>query len=133
VSGLKKEEFEDTKEVIRIRTSSKDRQHNGQQKKYKRTNNDLQINKSSSLLKNEMTLNGCTRIFNFSGFCNLIPSDIWPDKRGGLLDTPVSSTNKTGCHDITEILLKVALNPITLTLLMMRKGGKWKNTQYPQE
>ena len=27
--------------------------------------------------------------------------------------TPVSSTNKTDCHDITEILLKVALNSIT--------------------
>ena len=26
--------------------------------------------------------------------------------------TPVSSTNKTGCHDIAEILLKVALNTI---------------------
>jgi hypothetical protein len=26
------------------------------------------------------------------------------------LGTPVSSTNKTGCHDIAEILLKVALN-----------------------
>jgi hypothetical protein len=24
--------------------------------------------------------------------------------------TPVSSTTKTGCHDIAEILLKVALN-----------------------
>jgi hypothetical protein len=30
--------------------------------------------------------------------------------------TPVSSTNKTDRHDITEILLKVALNTITLTL-----------------
>ena len=29
--------------------------------------------------------------------------------------TPVSSTNKTDCHDIVEILLKVALNLITLT------------------
>jgi len=28
----------------------------------------------------------------------------------------VSSTNKTDHHDITEILLKVALNTITLTL-----------------
>jgi hypothetical protein len=27
-------------------------------------------------------------------------------------DTPVSSTNKTNRHDITEILLKVALNTI---------------------
>jgi hypothetical protein len=32
------------------------------------------------------------------------------------LGTPVSSTNKTDHHDITEILLKVALNTITLTL-----------------
>jgi hypothetical protein len=30
--------------------------------------------------------------------------------------TPVSSINKTDCHDITEILLKVVLNTITLTL-----------------
>jgi hypothetical protein len=36
-----KEEFEDTKGVIRIRIS-KNRQHNGQKKKYKRINNDLQ-------------------------------------------------------------------------------------------
>ena len=31
--------------------------------------------------------------------------------------TPVSSTNKTDRHDITEILLKVALNAISLLLL----------------
>ena len=37
-----KEEFEDAKGVIRIRISKKDRQHNGQMKKYKKTNNDLQ-------------------------------------------------------------------------------------------
>ena len=28
-----------------------------------------------------------------------------------------SSTNKTDCHDITDILLKVALNAITLTII----------------
>jgi hypothetical protein len=28
--------------------------------------------------------------------------------------TPVSSTNEIDCHDITDILLKVALNTITL-------------------
>jgi hypothetical protein len=38
----KKEEFEDTKGVIRIRISQKNRQHNDQMKKYKRTNNNLQ-------------------------------------------------------------------------------------------
>jgi hypothetical protein len=31
----------------------------------------------------------------------------------GVPGTPVSSTNKTNHHDITEILLKVALNTIT--------------------
>jgi tRNA A-37 threonylcarbamoyl transferase component Bud32 len=36
------EEFADTKGVIRIRKSKKYRQHNGQKKKCKRTNNDLQ-------------------------------------------------------------------------------------------
>ena len=38
----KEEEFEDTKVVIRIRISKKNKQHNGQKKKYKRTNNNLQ-------------------------------------------------------------------------------------------
>jgi hypothetical protein len=32
------------------------------------------------------------------------------------LGTPVSSTNKTNRHDIIELLLKMALNIITLTL-----------------
>ena len=38
----KQEEFENTKGVIKIRISKKNRQHNGQNKTYKRTNNDLQ-------------------------------------------------------------------------------------------
>ena len=37
-----KEEFEDTKGAIRNRISKKNRQHNDQKKKYKRTNNDRQ-------------------------------------------------------------------------------------------
>jgi len=37
-----KEEFEDTKGVIRIHKSKKNRQHNDQMKKYKRANNSLQ-------------------------------------------------------------------------------------------
>jgi hypothetical protein len=35
----------------------------------------------------------------------------------GLWFSPVSSTNKTDHHDITEILLKVALNTIKLTVV----------------
>ena len=33
------------------------------------------------------------------------------------LDTPVSSTNKTDCHDVIEILLKVALNTINQPII----------------
>jgi hypothetical protein len=36
------------------------------------------------------------------------------DLRQFSLGTSVSSTNKTDCHDVTEILLKVALNTINL-------------------
>ena len=39
---LIQEEFEDPKGVIRIPISKKNKQHNGQMKKYKKTNNDLQ-------------------------------------------------------------------------------------------
>ena len=61
---------------------------------------------------------------------------VWSRSWWGVLDTPLcdkvcqwpaagrcfspctllSSTNKTDCHDITEILLKVALNTITITI-----------------
>ena len=40
-------------------------------------------------------------------------SDLWAGRQF-FLGTPVSSTNKTDCHDISKILLKVALNTITL-------------------
>ena len=35
------------------------------------------------------------------------------------VDTPVSSTNKTDHRDITEILLNVVVNTITLTILIV--------------
>ena len=46
--------------------------------------------------------------------------------------TPVSSTNKTDRHDITEILLKVSLNTITLILTFISKyatGAILQNTR----
>ena len=43
--------------------------------------------------------------------CQLLATDRWC-----FLGTLVSFTNKTDCHDRTEILLKVVLNTITLTL-----------------
>ena len=42
----------------------------------------------------------------------------------GVLDSPFSSTNKTDRQDIAEILLKVALNTITLTLLIRPLSSK---------
>ena len=42
--------------------------------------------------------------------------------------SPVSSINKTDCHDITEILLKVALNTITLTLTLFTRGNQHRPT-----
>ena len=41
---------------------------------------------------------------------------------------PVSSTNKTDRHDITEILLKVDLNTITLILSHMHKYREYTPT-----
>jgi hypothetical protein len=46
----------------------------------------------------------------FDKVCQWLVSGWWFS-----LGTPVSSNNKTDHHDITEILLKVALNTITLT------------------
>jgi hypothetical protein len=51
-------------------------------------------------------------IINYTMAVGLINSE-----RCFSLGIPVSSTNKTDHHDIAEILLKVALNTITLTLL----------------
>jgi len=42
IHTLQEEEFEDTKGVIIIRKSKKNRQHNGQMRQDRRTNNDLQ-------------------------------------------------------------------------------------------
>jgi hypothetical protein len=47
-------------------------------------------------------------------------------------DTPVSSTNKMDRHDITEILLKVALNNITLTLCTCTTRVEWVILVYSQ-
>ena len=41
------------------------------------------------------------------------------------LGTQVSSTNKTDRHNITEMLLKVGLNTLTLTLKVLSKGGNF--------
>jgi hypothetical protein len=42
MESTKQEELDDTKCVTIIRISKKNRRHNGQKKKYKWTNNDLQ-------------------------------------------------------------------------------------------
>ena len=50
---------------------------------------------------------GCTRLAAASDkVYQLLAQDHWFSP-----GTPASSTTKTGCHDIAEILLKVALKP----------------------
>jgi hypothetical protein len=54
-------------------------------------------------------------MFKFVNY--LRPTDL--RQVGGFLPgTPISSNNKTDRHDKTEILLKVALNTITLTITL---------------
>ena len=42
------------------------------------------------------------------------------------LGNPVSSTNKTNCYDITDILLKVVFNSITITLAFCYSSSNHK-------
>ena len=48
--------------------------------------------------------------------------------------TPASSTNKTGCHDIAEILLKVALNTKNKNKSLYRgvQSYWWRQPGYPR-
>ena len=75
------EEFEDTKEVIRMRIS-KNRQHNGQKKKDKRRNNDLQdithktkdqVTQTSLKTGDELRCSGrISSSFSTNGTCRVI-------------------------------------------------------------
>jgi len=55
--------------------------------------------------------------------CQQLASDRW--------FSPVSSTNKTDCPDITKTLLKVALNTITPTLLPSLAKHWWTYLGFP--
>jgi hypothetical protein len=69
-----KEEFEDTKGVIRIRKSKKNRQHNREKKKYKRTNNDLQstTQKTKDLIFTMVKYLQIIREFNYSNYLSFL-------------------------------------------------------------
>ena len=98
--------FGDTKGVILIRISKKNRQYNGQKKKYKGTNNDLQNVRLCKLQK------GWTRLAAASDISLLVASS-WSVVISG---DSGSSTTKANCHDIAEIFLKVALNTINKSI-----------------
>ena len=53
-------------------------------------------------------INPVLHVYSIQHYVIKFVSDLWQG-------TPVSSTNKNNRHDITEILLKVELNTITLT------------------
>ena len=95
----------------------------------------------------------CSWIYNY--LCNqcISPLKLWvwmPLRRGSIQryviklvsylrqvwfssGTPVSSTNKTDHHDITEILLKVALNTITLSPTLKWNRLKYMTTIYMKQ
>ena len=98
--------FGDIKGVIRICISKKNRQHNDQKNKYKGTNNDLQNAQLCKLQK------WYTRLAAASDISLLIASP-WSVVISG---DSGSSTTKTNCHDIAEILLKVALSTINQSI-----------------
>jgi len=54
--------------------------------------------------------------------CQWLVSGLWFSP-----GTPLSSTNKTDCHDITEILLKVVLNIVKPTLYIGVKSPNKSN------
>jgi len=55
-------------------------------------------------------------------FCQWLAAGLWFSP-----GSPVSSTNNTDHHNITEMLLKVALNTITLTPCLYFGGFLWVN------
>jgi hypothetical protein len=65
----------------------------------------------NAITTNVMSSNRVLDITLCDKVCQLLAADRW-FSRG----TPISSTNKTDRHNIAEILLKVALKTITLTL-----------------
>ena len=93
------EEVEDTKGLMRIRTSKKDRQHNGQKKRNKGTNNDLQntAQKRQRSNKTNSTKNWgerrCSGRVNSSCF-----TSVPPDKQ----ITRLSRTNRVVSLDFSQ-------------------------------
>jgi hypothetical protein len=56
---------------------------------------------------------GCTHLTLCDKVCQWLAAGLWFS-----LGIPLSSNNETDCQDITKILLKVALNTITLNLIV---------------
>ena len=81
---------------------------------------DLQISmQSMPITTNVVSLNlyrrGVLDTTLFDKVCQWLVTGLWFSA-----GTPVSSTNKTDRHNITEILLKVALNTINQTKLLIK-------------
>jgi hypothetical protein len=67
------------------------------------------------------------------GVLDTLGNKVWEWLATGRLfsqGTPVSSINKTDCHDITEILLKVALNTINQIILLLIQLSNFNAIQF---
>ena len=66
-----------------------------------------------NIIQSNQTAYQPSQAYSIQQYVRKFVSDLW--QVGGFLKgTPVSTTNRTDSHDITEILLKVALNTINL-------------------
>jgi len=80
----------------------------------------LSGNKGCTILQQQQLMGGGVLDITLSDkVCQWLAAGLWFS-----LGTPVSSTKKSDHHGITEILLKVALNTITLT----PTTGTWCNS-----
>ena len=98
--NLVKEEFEVSKRVIRIRKSKKNRQHNGQKKRYKITNDYLQHNgqkdKQRSAIHTHKTKDRVTRT----------PLNTGAELRySGMVDSYCTTSSTSRVNLVTKIML----------------------------
>jgi mitochondrial fission protein ELM1 len=123
-TNILKEEFEDTKGVIRI---CKSRRTNNIMAKRKRKNDKQRSTEHCNqcllpLMWDWISLmTRCTRTISCDKVCQRFAAGQWFST-----DTPVSSTNKTDCHDITEILLEEFED--TKGVIRIRKSRRTNNT-----
>ena len=115
--------FEDTKGVIRIRISKKNIQHNGQMKKYKRTNNDLKQhthNTRDRITRTQLKTGDELRCSGKVGRCCSISGT---NCRVNLVTNPVISHE---CGKDREVFTTSGTYPWSFVTQIFHNGQSWQ-------